>query len=78
LRWEVSGALIRFVCRNAEHQIARNDISSPVTLHEHEWAFCPAGVITDHAWERVEGTTLEALRTPRGASEAVSDTARAT
>ena len=58
----MSGALIRFVCRNAEHQGARNDVSSPVTLHEHEWAFCPAGLTTGHAWERVEGTTLEALR----------------
>ncbi len=74
----MSGALIRFVCRNAEHQVARNDVSSPVTLHEHEWAFCPAGVIADHAWERVEGTTVEALRSPKGAREGVNDAARAT
>ena len=66
----MSGALIRFVCRNAEHQGARNDVSSPVTLHEHEWAFCPAGLTGDHTWERVEGTPVEALRTYRSEERA--------
>ena len=55
-------ALIRFVCRKAEHQRASGSVTSPVTLHEEEWAFCPAGVVGDHMWERIEGSTLDELR----------------
>jgi hypothetical protein len=58
----MAGALIRFVCRMPEHQRSRFELSSPVTLHEHEWAFCPAGVTDGHTWERIEGATLDALR----------------
>ena len=59
---DMAGALIRFVCRNSEHQRARGEVSSPVTLHQEEWAFCPAGVNSGHAWERIEGATLAELR----------------
>jgi hypothetical protein len=55
-------ALIRFVCRETEHQRASGNVTSPVTLHEEEWAFCPAGVVGGHMWERIEGATLDALR----------------
>ena len=55
-------APIKFVCRNSAHQRARSDVYSPVTLHEGEWAFCPAGVIDGHTWERIEGATLDGLR----------------
>jgi hypothetical protein len=58
----MAGALIRFVCRTPEHQRARIELSSPVTLHETDWAFCPAGVTEGHTWERIEGATLDALR----------------
>jgi hypothetical protein len=58
----MAGALIRFVCRKTEHQHASRDVTSPVTLHEQEWAFCPAGVTEGHTWERIEGATLDALR----------------
>ena len=54
--------LIRFVCRNSEHQRASASVTSPVTLHEQEWAFCPAGVITGHTWERIDGAALDELR----------------
>ena len=59
---DMAGARIRFVCRNSEHQRARGDVSSPVTLHQEEWAFCPAGHTNGHAWERIEGATLADLR----------------
>jgi hypothetical protein len=58
----MAGALIRFVCRNSEHQHARNAISSPVTRHEQDWAFCPAGLTEGHMWERIEGRTLAEVR----------------
>jgi hypothetical protein len=58
----MAGALIRFVCRTSEHQRARVELSSPVTLHEEDWAFCPAGLTEGHTWERIEGATLDALR----------------
>lgn len=58
----MAAALIRFVCRKTEHQRASGNVTSPVTLHEQEWAFCPAGVTGDHTWERIEGATLDALR----------------
>jgi hypothetical protein len=58
----MAGALIRYVCRNTEHQHTRSELTSPVTLHEGEWAFCPAGFVGEHTWERIEGATLDALR----------------
>ena len=59
----MAGALIRFVCRNLEHQRASGKaMAIPVTLHEQSWAFCPAGAIEGHTWERIEGATLDALR----------------
>lgn len=58
----MAGALIRFVCRNTEHQRASASVISPVTLHEQEWAFCPAGASTGHTWERIEGATMDELR----------------
>ncbi|HLA13528.1 MAG TPA: hypothetical protein VJZ25_00765 [Gemmatimonadaceae bacterium] len=58
----MAGALIRFVCRENEHQRARASVNSPVTLHEQEWAFCPAGVAEGHTWERIAGAPLDELR----------------
>jgi hypothetical protein len=58
----MAGALIRCVCRSTAHQHARSALTSPVTLHENEWAFCPAGFIGEHTWEQIEGETLETLR----------------
>ena len=58
----MAGALIRYVCRNNAHQRTRSELTSHVTLHEDEWAFCPAGFIGEHRWERIEGATLDALR----------------
>jgi hypothetical protein len=46
----MAGALIRYVCRNTEHQHTRSELTSPVTLHEGEWAFCPAGFVGEHTW----------------------------
>ena len=58
----MAGALIRYVCRNTAHERARSSLTSPVTLHENEWAFCPAGFIGEHTWEQIEGETLETLK----------------
>lgn len=58
----MAAPLIRYVCRNDAHQRTRSELTSPVTLHEDEWAFCPAGFVGEHAWERIEGATLDALR----------------
>ena len=58
----MAGALIRYVCRTEAHQRTRDGLPSPVTLHDSEWAFCPAGFIGEHTWEHIEGETLETLR----------------
>jgi hypothetical protein len=58
----MAGAVIRYVCRNRAHQQAPSEVTSPVTLHDEEWAFCPAGFIGEHTWERIEGSALVALR----------------
>jgi hypothetical protein len=58
----MAGALIRYVCRTTAHQRTREGLPSPVTFHENEWAFCPAGFIGEHTWEQIEGETLETLR----------------
>jgi hypothetical protein len=58
----MAGALIRYVCRNVTHQGKRSDVISPVTLHDGDWAFCPAGFTGEHEWERIEGRTLDGLR----------------
>ena len=58
----MAGALIRYVCRNTAHQRAHSELISPVTLHQSEWAFCPAGFTGEHEWEHIEGATLDGLR----------------
>lgn len=60
-------ALIFYVCRTADHQqpvlADRDDMStSPVTFHEGEWAFCPCGASSGHAWEQVSGTPIHEIR----------------
>jgi hypothetical protein len=54
--------LMTFVCRNPEHQRPCVPISNPVTLNGTEWSFCPCGAATDHTWERIQPTGVEALR----------------
>lgn len=54
-------ALIRFVCRTPGHRVGNGKLSSPITMHQGEWSFCPAGADADHAWEQIPGITREAL-----------------
>lgn len=57
-------AKISFVCRTEGHQDTPTAIgpSSPVTLHDGVWAYCPLGAVDGHAWEPVEDIEVEALR----------------
>jgi hypothetical protein len=57
--------LIHFLCRAKSHQDRRTkkaQTGSPVTFHEGQWAYCPAGVATSHEWEATTPTSREALR----------------
>ena len=58
-------ALIQFRCRAIDHQNpAVLDVTvSPITLHEHHWAYCPLGVPDGHEWARLEiGRSLDEIR----------------
>ena len=57
--------LIHFLCRSKSHQDARTktpQTGNPVTFHEGQWAYCPAGLATGHQWEAIAPTSREALR----------------
>jgi hypothetical protein len=58
--------LVRYVCRAKIHVDASRNATvaagSPVTVHEGEWAYCPAGAQAQHAWEPIEPVTLANLK----------------
>jgi hypothetical protein len=59
--------LIRFVCRTAAHQRAVLTLdpaepTSPVTLFQREWAYCPSGATDGHQWERIAGAAVQDIR----------------
>ena len=57
-------ALIHFRCRATEHQVpGAGSALSPITFHEHLWAYCPLGVSEGHDWEKLEvGRLLKELQ----------------
>ena len=58
--------LVRYVCRAPTHLAASRNatvaVSSPVTIHEGAWAYCPAGSRIEHAWQAIEPVTLADLK----------------
>ena len=62
--------LITLVCREPGHQGEPGEVSNSITVVDREWCYCPAGESDGHMWERVEGTTVEALKRTPGPSEA--------
>ncbi|HEV8534943.1 MAG TPA: hypothetical protein VGR87_04380 [Candidatus Limnocylindria bacterium] len=60
-------ALVRYICRAPSHALTPKTpreaaTTSPVTIHEKDWAFCPAGASTDHEWHPIEPTGLSGLK----------------
>jgi len=54
--------LITLVCREPGHQGEPDELSNSITVVGREWCYCPSGLKDGHAWEGIEGTTVEALR----------------
>jgi hypothetical protein len=54
--------LITLVCREPGHQGEPAAVSNSITVVEREWCYCPSGEETGHTWERIDGTTVEAIR----------------
>ena len=59
---EVVEGLITLVCREPGHQGDPEELSNSITVVGREWCYCPSGLKDGHAWEGIEGTTVEALR----------------
>ena len=58
--------LVKFVCAAKAHAVGHSDAA--LTIHDGEWAFCPAGADeTGHQWVPSDGLPLaDAMRfTPR-------------
>jgi hypothetical protein len=58
-------ALIQFRCKAIDHQnvAVLNVTVSPITLHEHRWAYCPLGVSEGHEWAKLEiGRSFDEVR----------------
>lgn len=60
----MSKASIHFVCIAAEHGAGSksNTHSSPFTIHEGWWSYCPAGLVTGHEWRAIAPTSHEELK----------------
>jgi hypothetical protein len=58
--------LVSYVCRSSVHVRASRApavaATSPVTVHEGEWAYCPAGASTEHEWEAIEPVNITELK----------------
>jgi hypothetical protein len=63
---------VHFFCRNPKHRGHPDIISNAITINEGEWAFCPAGAVDEHVWERTQSANLDALRHPLAREERVS------
>lgn len=61
--------LITLVCREPGHQGEPEELSNSITVVGREWCYCPSGLSAGHAWEGIEGTTVEALRRTARPSE---------
>ena len=57
-----AGARIGFICRAPAHLDKNGAIVDHITVHEREWAYCPANARTDgHEWKATGGVTLGEL-----------------
>jgi hypothetical protein len=65
-------APVHFFCRNPKHRGHPDILSNAITINEGEWAFCPAGAVDEHVWERTQSANLDALRHPLAREERVS------
>jgi hypothetical protein len=58
--------LVGYLCRARVHieasRKAGPPTGSPVTVHEGEWAYCPAGASVEHEWEPIEPVSLAQLK----------------
>ena len=57
----VSGSSIEYVCVAATHNAPARE-SSDTLVHEGTWAYCRAGVVDGHKWQRVAPVAIEVLR----------------
>ena len=58
-------ALISFVCDAAQHRSSSHALpatDSPLTIHDHQWAYCPAGVLSEHEWTPIAPAGLEYVK----------------
>lgn len=63
--------LFQFVCVAKNHQArlqAPNAVANPITVHDHEWAYCPSGDETGHEWKATGGIRLDEVIKRRGLS----------
>ena len=57
-----AGATIGFLCMRPEHLDKNGAAVDHITVHEREWAYCPANVRTDgHDWKATGGVTMGEL-----------------
>jgi len=54
--------LVHWRCERPEHRAAATGNGATLTIHEGEWARCPAESSSgDHEWRRVDGQPLRSL-----------------
>ena len=57
-----AGARIGFICRAPAHLDKNGALVDHLTVHEKEWAYCPANARTDgHDWKASGGVTMGEL-----------------
>jgi hypothetical protein len=60
----MTSAAIHFVCVAETHQERTRGGSyvSPLTINAGQWAYCPAGLMTDHTWHAITPTPVDDVR----------------
>ena len=52
---------VRYVCTAAEHPARSAPNGTGLTVHDGQWAFCPAGEPAGHDWSAVDRASLDEL-----------------
>jgi hypothetical protein len=60
----MSSAAIHFVCVADKHQerTRGGPYVSPLTINDGQWAYCPAGLTTEHSWLEITPTPVDDVR----------------
>src|SRR5207248_10899146 len=73
----MEAGMVSYICTAEAHPANASDGGLGLTIHEAEWAFCPAGQTADHRWSPIARTSLEELARAAMTAARASEVAKA-